>query len=44
MVIISGAVSPAILDTANTIPVRIPLLALFIVINNVIFHFGIPRE
>ena len=44
MVIISGAVSPAILEIANTIPVSIPLLALFIVINNVIFHFGIPRD
>jgi hypothetical protein len=44
MVIIKGAVSPAILDIASTIPVRTPLLALFITMENVTLNFEIPSE
>jgi hypothetical protein len=39
IVIIEGAVSPAILDMDNIIPVRTPLLARFKTINNVTFQF-----
>ena len=44
IVIISGAVSPAILDMPNTMPVRIPFFALGRTIDKVIFAFEIPRE
>ena len=41
---ISGAVSPAILDIANITPVMTPLFALGRTICNIIFLFGIPRD
>src|ERR671911_2092158 len=44
IVIIRGAVSPAILEIPRTIPVRIPLNAVLSVTCSVIFHFGIPNE
>src|SRR5688572_473312 len=44
IVIISGAVSPAILDMAKTMPVRIPCFALGRTMDKVIFAFDIPRE
>src|SRR5919112_246267 len=43
IVIINGAVSPAILDTAKTIPVVIPLLDPFTTICQTTFHLEIPR-
>jgi hypothetical protein len=44
IVIISGAVSPAILEIPKTVPVKTPLKAVLSVICNVIFHLGIPSE
>src|ERR671910_2263024 len=44
IVIISGAVSPAILEVPRTIPVSTPLNAVLSVICNTIFHLGIPNE
>ena len=44
IVIINGAVSPAILAIDNTIPVRTPLIAVLTTINSIILHLGIPRE
>ena len=44
MVIIRGAVSPAILDTAMTMPVSIPFFALGRTMDKVILAFEIPRE
>ena len=41
-VIIKGAVSPAILDIAKTIPVVIPLLEPFTTTCQTTLHFGIP--
>src|SRR5919112_5177507 len=42
IVIIKGAVSPAILDMAKTIPVVIPLLEPLITIYQTTFHLDIP--
>src|SRR5918995_4825644 len=44
IVIIRGAVSPAILETARTIPVSTPPNAVLRVTCSVIFHLGIPKE
>ena len=41
---IKGAVSPAILDIANIIPVRTPLFAAGRIIFKIIFLFGIPKD
>lgn len=44
IVIIRGAVSPAILDMAMTIPVRMPSFAVGSTINKVILALESPRE
>jgi hypothetical protein len=41
---IKGAVSPAILDIANIIPVIMPLFALLRTMYDTTFLFGIPKE
>jgi hypothetical protein len=43
IVIINGAVSPAILDIAKTMPVTMPLLEPFITTCQTTFHLEIPR-